>query len=461
MGQALCRPTATAVSNLGIERGLFNGRVRGKKKRLTMWPADPVERRARQVVRVPVLGEDHLARVLVDAVVPVHEAQQREGQQRRDVGVVHEDLRAVAVDLEGEDVAVPAVVDDAVLQHGLAEVRAPLAQRRDEVLPAARGLDDVRRARQLHGHHGVGGDEEAQDGGVVAGPEGAADEARPGGQRVADAVEAERLGARGRQALEGVLVGDVAALRVERRLRLRVQHAQQRVQRRVPPVREELGGPGVLVELVAQQEEVGQRVELVLALEDERRLVRRVDGVVLAVGRRAQAAGRRRLEGVAVGRLDDILGLGVDGAEDERAQPVVVLRQGLVRRQLVRRVAQPLGVDVARHDERLRALPPGVAPLPALLRRGRRRAVDVPPDGRVQGVGEGIAEDLGQVLVDHARGDVLDDLLDGGGREGPACLRRPLERELQRSIAVWRAGRVSADNCSVIRHINGKVGLTA
>lgn len=378
-------------------------------------------------------------------------------------------MGAVSVDLEGEDVAVLLVVDHAVLPHGLFQVLAPLAERVDQVLLAARGLDHVRRLPQLDGHHGVRGDEEAQDGGVVAGSERAADEARPAVQGVPDAIQVERLRAQVRLALEGVLVRDVLVLRVERRLRLRVQHAQQRVQRRVPPVGQELGRLGVFVELVAQHEEVGEGVELVLALEDEGRLVRRVDGVILPVRRGAQAAGRRGLEGVAVRGLDNILGLGVDGAQDERVDLVVLFRQDLVLRQLVRRVAQPLRVDVPRHDERLRALPLAFVSLALALafapfpRRGGCRAVDMPPDGGIKGVWKRIAEDLGQILVDHAGGNVLDHLLDSGGREGPACFCGPLEGELQGSIAVGRAGSsvLAGELFNCISYtINGKI-LTA
>lgn len=45
-----------------------------------MWSANSVEGRTRQVVRVPILRKEHLPRVLVDAVILIHEAQQREGQ---------------------------------------------------------------------------------------------------------------------------------------------------------------------------------------------------------------------------------------------------------------------------------------------------------------------------------------------------------------------------------------------
>lgn len=117
------------------------------------------------------------------------------------------------------------------------------------------------------------------------------------------------------------------------------------------------------MEVGSQGEEVGQRIQLVFAFEYRGVVVFRVDGVFLSVGRRLEAAGRRGLEGVAVGRLDNELDLGVDRAQDETVQVLVLVRQELVAGYLIRGIAQPFRVDIPGHDERLGTLPLGILPL--------------------------------------------------------------------------------------------------
>ncbi|KAJ8611687.1 hypothetical protein MRB53_037798 [Persea americana] len=83
--------------------------------RANVRPADAAERPAVEEVRVALLAEDHAARVLVDLIVSIDEAQQRQGEETWQVRVVHQDAGTVAVDLEGEDVAPLLVVDNTVL----------------------------------------------------------------------------------------------------------------------------------------------------------------------------------------------------------------------------------------------------------------------------------------------------------------------------------------------------------
>ena len=84
--------------------------------------------------------------------------------------------------------------------------------------------------------------------------------------------------------------------------------------------------------------------------------------IILIVIGDGQVADWRRLEGIAVRRLDHVLGLRVDGTQQQLEDLRVLLGQRLVRPQLIRRVAQPFRNDVARDDERLGSLPCLIVP---------------------------------------------------------------------------------------------------
>lgn len=93
-------------------------------------------------------------------------------------------------------------------------------------LPVAGFGQELGRLAQLHGHHGVWRNEEAEDAGVITGAECAADQTRASVERVADAVEIEGLGATVGAAPECVLIFYELALPVERRPRLLVQDSE-------------------------------------------------------------------------------------------------------------------------------------------------------------------------------------------------------------------------------------------
>lgn len=191
------------------------------------------------------------------------------------------------------------------------------------------------------------------------------------------------------------------------------------------------------MEVVRELEEVGEGVEFVFALEDEGVFVRGVDGVAVALGGGVEPAGGRGLEGVAVGGADDVFGLGVYGAENEFVDLFILLREGLVLGELVRGVSEPLCVDVAGDDEALGALP-GVGVPGALALFLLDGAVGVPADCCVEGVWEGVFEDLGEVLVDELVVHVLNDLLDERRLKGAAVLGGALGGQFERALAVGR-----------------------
>lgn len=163
--------------------------------------------------KVRVIGaEDEGPRGLVDEVVSVKVAEERGGQQARDVGVVHKIAGPVTIDFVGVEPAVDGVVDDAVSGDGVAELGRETGHvLREGGLGAQRG-HDLGGGVQVVGEHHVGGDEELEDGGVVRGPKGGADEARIGLHRVAETVVFERFGRAGRESSKCVWAGVDAAV---------------------------------------------------------------------------------------------------------------------------------------------------------------------------------------------------------------------------------------------------------
>lgn len=163
--------------------------------------ADAVKGAAGEVVRVAGGGEQHGAGVAVDLRYLVRvgvgegsEAEKWEGEERGDVGVVHEEVAAVSVCFVGEDFAEFGVRRGAVFEDAGSDGRGLL---REVVGEAPQGVDvfgvglslggvesfgvceeDLRCAAKFDAHHGVGGDEEGEDGRIVAGAEGGADQAR-------------------------------------------------------------------------------------------------------------------------------------------------------------------------------------------------------------------------------------------------------------------------------------------
>ena len=66
-----------------------------------------------------VLAPHKAARVLIDGVVHRHIAQIAHRQERRRVGIVHQQVVAEAVDLESIDLAVLRMVDNGILPQRL------------------------------------------------------------------------------------------------------------------------------------------------------------------------------------------------------------------------------------------------------------------------------------------------------------------------------------------------------
>lgn len=165
-----------------------------------------------------LLAQHERARVGVDGVGGVEVAEEGGGEQGGDVGVVHEGAGAVAVELVGVDGACAVedggVGDDGVGGYGGAEVGGAEGHGGCEGGVGAEGGDDRSGRVEVVGEEHVCGDEELEEGCVVGGAEGGADEACAGGvDGVAEAVVGEGFGGAGGEAGEGVGACVQAAVR--------------------------------------------------------------------------------------------------------------------------------------------------------------------------------------------------------------------------------------------------------
>lgn len=147
-----------------------------------------------------------------------------------------------------------------------------------------------------------------------------------------------------------------------------------------------------------------------------------MDRVIISSHAGSKAAWLWRLEGVTVWRLNYVLNLSVYGTEYETKDRVVLLRETLILCKLIRRVTKPFSVNVPSNDKRLSALPfPFVfGVLSMCLFVIPFCPVRVPSHGRIEGVGERVLEDSGQILVYHPGSYILNHLLDDLRFEGPA-----------------------------------------
>ena len=176
-----------------------------------------------------VLAPDVAAGVFPDGIIGRDVAQIGHGEQRRDVGVVAEELVAETVHLESVDLAVFGMVIDGILAERLLDLIGQIpAFLRLGGLPAD-FFEDFGGLAQRGDSKEVGGYQELEDRGVVGGAEGGSDQA-DGLDRIAQAVAGLGVELAVGHAREAV--GTVAVLAL-----LLLQDAQDVVHR---------GGPGLV-----------------------------------------------------------------------------------------------------------------------------------------------------------------------------------------------------------------------
>ena len=156
---------------------------------------------------VRVVGaQDEAASVLIRLVILVEVADERRSEKGWNVGIVHDVLAGVAIDLEGVDIAVLGVVHLAVLLNRIAQVGSHGAHLLGKIV-LTNGCGNVRAVRQIAAKHHVAGDQELEDRRIVRWPEERADEACAVLHRIAQPIVGLRL--RRSVRLSGELIRDV------------------------------------------------------------------------------------------------------------------------------------------------------------------------------------------------------------------------------------------------------------
>ena len=262
-----------------------------------MGTADAFARLAAVEVGV-VLAPDELPGVQVHGVAVHLRVQVAEGQQGRDVGVVHELVGTETIDLIGVDGTIDRMLDHGVGVQGLVHLGGEGDAFRGHVRLVVHGGEDLRHLLQRRDGHKVGGDEEFEGRGVVGGTEGRCDEAHRL-HRVAPAHHA--LGVQLAVGLTEEPVTAVAPLPL-----LLLEGGEDGLRRLHPQVAEDGGVAGLLPVGIGEAHRIAVRVDLPLALEH----VRAGSGEVRLVGR----AHGIHVERVGVRVDEDALELAVDDA---------------------------------------------------------------------------------------------------------------------------------------------------
>ena len=316
-----------------------------------------------------VVAPHEASRVLVDGVGGVHIAHVAHAEERRHVGVVHEELVAEAVDLIGVDLAILGVVVDGVglqrrLHLGRQVAALPCARAQGVGLGAVGLLGAMAQdlGGLVHGRHRheVGRHEERQDGGVVGRPEHGGDEAH---------------GLHGRpiaippHGVEGAVGHACEMVSLACGLALLLVEGGEDVADGVEPV---VGKHGVVARdlpiVVGQTDGIAVGVDLILALEH---LGPHLGAILLP-----PRAGGPIVVGVGVAVDVDALHLSEDDAAQHAAQALVLVGERHIGVDLRARVAQPHGGNVAGIDE-------GV-----VVAIGQLSVMD----GALEGVGEAVGE---------------------------------------------------------------------
>ena len=283
-----------------------------------------------------VLAPDEAARVLIYGVVHVHIAQIGQGEQRRHVGVVHEEAVAEAVHLVGVNLAVLRMVYHGVLLESLAHLVGKRRAVGSERCVGVHLVEYLRRLAQRADRHEVRRHEEEERRSVVGGAEDGGDE--PAGLHgVAPAVVAYGVELVLRLALEAIGAQSLLAL-------LLAEYAQDVAHRLQPLVAEHRCVARHLPVVVGEAYGVAERVDLVLALVQLRLHVGHI------VSPHAVRFGLA-VERIGVGVDVDALQLAAYHTAQHLLQLAVALSQLHVGPHLRCRVAQPHGVYVARVDE--------------------------------------------------------------------------------------------------------------
>ena len=283
-----------------------------------------------------VLAPHKAAGVLVDGVVDVDITEVRHSEQRRNVGIVHEEMVAEAVNLVSVDLAILGVVDNSIfLQSGrhLVGEGCTLGCCGGVVVYLGQDLSGLTQRRDSHE---VGWHKEQERGSIVRGTEHRGDKTygihRVAIARVADGVELT-VGL----AKEGVRTLVLLAL-------LFVEGFENLLHSLLPFGTKHRGVARYLPVVEGETDGIAQRVDLILALMQFRLHVGAVAcPLVVLYG--------THVEGVGIGVDVDALELTQDDAAHHLLKLSVFVAILHIGPNLSAAVAEPHGVDVASVDE--------------------------------------------------------------------------------------------------------------
>ena len=370
-----------------------------------VWTTDSLAGLAFEEIRV-VLAPDEPAGVLVDRIVDVNVTEIGHRKKARHIGVVHHQLVAETIHLEGEDLAVLRVVHDGIFIKGFFHFGGEVEAFLRKFLVVVDLGEDLGCLAQRGDCEEVGRNQKLKHRGVVGRTESRCDKAYRL-HRVASSVVG--LGVELAVCLSGEPVRSRAILAL-----LLLESLEGGLDGIQPSLSEDGIVTGHLPVLVGETDWVAVRVDLPLALV----VVRVHVGEV----RIPLAARRTVVEGVGV-RVDADQGeLAVDHAGEHVPKMLVLIGKLDVRPDLRTGVPQPHGVDVTGVDE---------CPEVAVF-------VLAEVDSGVQGVRVAVGEHPGEARVFQDALHLGDLVLDGLGAEKTLFWSRTLRLVGLGAVGDWR-----------------------
>ena len=284
-----------------------------------------------------VLAPHEAARVQIDGVVHRHVAEVAHRQERRHVGIVHQQLVAEAIDLESVNRTVFRMLVHGILFQCRFHLIGQCRAFRCEVDALIHFREDFSRFAQARNRHKIGRNEEEEGRGIVARTEHRRDES-DGLHGIAPTVVLGGVGSAFGATLETIRT-QISVLAL-----LFAEGCQDVVDGFNPEFVENRGVARHEPILIGQSQRIAERVDFIFPLVQER-FHRRQVLHPLAVGVRFE------VERVGVGVEADAAELPQNRAAHHFLQFRVLVDELHIGPHLCTRVAQPHRVDVARIDE--------------------------------------------------------------------------------------------------------------
>ena len=273
--------------------------------------------------------------VLIDRIVNGYTAQERQCQEARHIGIVHEDTCPKAIHLIRIDLAELRMLHDRVLLHSLFHLRSQRLAASRQVVVLSHRAQNLRCLTQRGDGEQVGRNQEAEQRSVVRGTERREDQTNRI-DRCAPTVVQHRITLPIRHTLEAIRALVLLAL-------LLPEGAINGLHRLLPIGIKHRGIAQLFPIVVSQTNRVTQGINLPFTLVQ---LLLHLRAILLPL-----AARRALVESVRIGINQDAGRLAIDRADQHLLQFFILLGQHDIGIDLRRTVAQPHGVNIARDHE--------------------------------------------------------------------------------------------------------------